>query len=120
MFVRIYAAAGRSIPQSFEGFIQAVSPWDGMYAEWDGSWVWVFHEGQTRFQLDGMLYDQAGTIEYVEVKGQANRAAWERLCSLLIGDDQILTAEELGQHLRVHDIEHQCWRSPCDPKLLES
>lgn len=119
MFVRIYSVTGRSIAQTFEGFIQAISGWDGMYAEWDGSWVWVFYENQDRYQLDGMLYDQGGVIEYMEIKGRATRAAWEKICSVLIGEFESTSLDALGQHLRVHDIEQQCWRSPCDLTLLD-
>ena len=118
MFVRIYSQPGESICQSFEGFIDAVSPWEGMFAEPDGSWVWVFHDNSIRYQLDGMLYDRAGVIEYLEVKGQATKDAWERICTHLLSDFQRSSPDAIVQHLRVHDIEQQCWRSPRDPALL--
>jgi hypothetical protein len=120
MFVRIYSQPGESIPQSFEGFIEQVSHWEGMFAELDGSWVWVFQEGDKRYQLDGMLYDRAGGIEYVEIKGRATRRAWEQICNLLLDDFQRSSPDAFERHLRVHDIEQQCWRSPCDPDLYES
>ena len=118
MFVRIYST-GSSMSRSFEEFIQAVSDWDGMFAELDGSWVWVFHHDHKRYQLDGMVYDQAGKIEYVEVKGNSNREAWERICNLLLADFQRTGEDAYARHLRVHDIEQQCWRSPDDPALFD-
>lgn len=119
MFVRIYGLEGESIAQSFEGFVQGVCGWEGMYAEPDGSWVWVYYQDGHRYQLDGMLYDQAGAIQYVEIKGQATKQAWDKICDLLIGEFQRTGPDAPAKHLRVHDIEQQCWRSPADPVLLD-
>lgn len=118
MFVRIYSQTGQSICQSFEGFIESVNLWEGMFAEPDGSWVWVFFEDSKRYQLDGMLYDRAGVIEYIEIKGQTTKEAWERICNLLLSDFQRSSPDAIAEHLRVHDIEQQCWRSPLDPALF--
>jgi hypothetical protein len=120
MFVRIYGKVGESISQTFEAFIEGVGSWEGMYAEPDGSWVWVYHQEGKRYQLDGMLYDQAGAIEYVEIKGQATKEAWDKICNLLLADFQRTGPDAPAVHLRVHDIEQQCWRSPSDPALLDS
>jgi len=118
MFVRIYGEIGQAMAQSFEGFIEGVSAWDGMYAELDGSFVWVFQEENRRYQLDGMVYDRSGVIEYVELKGRATKDSWGRICNLLIADFQRTSPDAFVQHLRVHDIEQQCWRSACDPALF--
>lgn len=77
-----------------------------------------FFESSKRYQLDGMLYDRAGVIEYVEIKGQATKEAWERICNLLLSDFQRSSLDAIAEHLRVHDIEQQCWRSPLDPALF--
>ncbi|MCY3008179.1 MAG: hypothetical protein NTV29_19685 [Planctomycetota bacterium] len=118
MFVRVYSADGQSLAQSFEGFLERVGSWEGMFAELDGSWVWVFHEQERRYQLDGMVYDRSGGIEYVEIKGQATEKAWASICNVLIADFQRTSPDAFAQHLRVHDIEQQCWRDACDPGLF--
>ena len=120
MLVRVYSKEDLCFAQSFEGFLEAIGSWEGMYAELDGSWVWVFHEEDHRYQLDGMVYDRSGGIEYVEIKGQATQKAWSRICNALIADFQRTSPDAFAQHLRVHDIEQQCWRGACDPSLFSN
>jgi hypothetical protein len=80
MFVRLYHRNENTpLPKSFESFIEAIGKWDGLYAELDGSFVWVWHENNQRYQLDGMVYDRGEFIEYIELKGTCSETAWLQL-----------------------------------------
>jgi periplasmic divalent cation tolerance protein len=72
---------------SFEAIADQLTSWPGMYFEMDGSFVWVSTErdvaGAACWQLDGMIYDRAGTVQYVELKGRCDRNAWSKLVAVL-------------------------------------
>lgn len=73
---------------TLESFADHVSGWPGLYFEMDGSFVWAIREGdETVGQIDGMIYDRDEAIEYLDVKGNAPIAAWEKLFCLLIDAD---------------------------------
>ena len=126
MFARLYHAQENTpIPHTFEAFIDEIGKWDGLYAELDGSFVWVWHEQQKRYQLDGMVYDRAGAIEYIELKGSCSPEAWAKLCHTLLATpaNQSPTAEfsisdTICQLLRVHDLERGRWTKPNDSSLF--
>lgn len=111
MFVRLYACEGMRMTQTFEAFCEAIAPWPGMYVEPDGSFVWVVEAGQDRMQLDGMIYDRGGAIEYVELKGECGRSIWGRLCTLLVSGYDAEDGD-WDTRLRVHDVERGLWLEP--------
>ncbi|MCU0707441.1 MAG: hypothetical protein MUF23_04030 [Pirellula sp.] len=118
MFLRIYAQEGERIPVSFEAYADAIRDWAGMFLEMDGSFVWTVDAEKQRLQVDGMIYDRDGAIEYVELKGEWPPEAWHRLLRPLVGlmdpiavDD---VAPTLWEQLRVHDVAGQQWKTPND------
>jgi len=97
------------LPIAFEAVAQQLSTWPGMYFEMDGSFVWVSPErsgsNQPVWQLDGMVYDRNDAVQYIELKGRCDRAAWTRIVSVLL---QNSTA--MGQcRLAVHLINQSAW-----------
>ncbi|MEI8212066.1 MAG: hypothetical protein WCI02_07950 [Planctomycetota bacterium] len=111
MFVRVYGTLDEPILQTFERFCELIGPWPGMFVEPDGSFVWAMHTDAGRLQLDGMIYDQAGHIEYLELKGHCTRELWTALCSFLV-PPRSLPATQLPLHelpLRIHDIQQESW-----------
>lgn len=95
----------RQIDLSFEFVAQKLEQWDGMFFEMDGSFVWRSKErksvSENLWQLDGMLYDRAGKVEYVELKGSCSREAWKKISDLL--------SQEGGQPLMVYAVNHGFW-----------
>ncbi len=63
----------RPIELSFESAAEVLTQWKGLFFEMDGSFVWRSAERvsphEHQWQLDGMLYDRNGKIEYLELKG---------------------------------------------------
>ena len=72
---------------TFESVAETLSPWPGMHFEMDGSFVWVSPErdqsGKPIWQLDGMIYDRNDLVQYIELKGSCDHAAWIKLVSVL-------------------------------------
>lgn len=56
-----------------------------MFFEMDGSFVWMDHDSTPASQMDGMVYDRQGKLEYVEIKGACNAQQWHTLCQAVCG-----------------------------------
>lgn len=69
---------------SFESLLDSTVQWTGLSYEMDGSFVWVGKGGPNaaRWKMDGMIYDRAGIIQYIEVKGICDSNSWKRWASL--------------------------------------
>ncbi len=50
-----------------------------MFIEMDGSFVWSSPQGEPGWQVDGVLYDRAGQLLYVELKGRCPAAGFDQL-----------------------------------------
>jgi hypothetical protein len=110
MFLRVYAREGKRLSTSFESFVAILNQWHGMYIELDGSFVWAFVSDGRRYQLDGMVYDREGAIEYLELKGDLIPEMWNQLITALVDD-----APDSGGYdsaLRVHDVANENWITP--------
>lgn len=60
-------AAAMSV--SFEQAYETLSRLPRMFIEPDGSFVWVSSSGEAKWQVDGNLYDRAGLLIFVDLKG---------------------------------------------------
>ncbi len=97
---------------SFEQSVEQLRQLNRMFIELDGSFVWrgqwAQHSPQP-WQLDGMLYDCAGHLQRVELKGDAPLLVWEQLLSVFGWPQQPLLA---------HLVDQQCWLDI--PQLLRA
>ena len=85
IFVQIHPFPGQQLPQSFESLAEKLGSLPGMFFEMDGSFVWVDHDFTPASQMDGMVYDRQGKLEYVEIKGACNAQQWHTLCQAVCG-----------------------------------
>lgn len=97
--IYLYAAAAEStelqaFSVDFEPLVCVLEVQPRIHAEMDGSFVWTGEEGGP-WQLDGMLYDQGGKLQRLELKGRIPRSNWRWLLSLLGWP---------AQSLRVYDL----------------
>lgn len=110
MFLRVYAHEGKRLSRSFESFVATLNDWQGMFIEMDGSFVWAFVCEERRYQVDGMVYDRDGAIEYLELKGNLIPEMWKQLLKALSDDAD--EPSEWDPAFRIHDVTHQCWTTP--------
>lgn len=85
IFVQIHPFPDQQLPQSFESLAEKLGSMPGMVFEMDGSFVWVDHDFTPASQMDGMVYDRQGKLEYVEIKGTCNAQQWHMLCEAVCG-----------------------------------
>lgn len=103
--IHIVPTPGQRLTQSMELFAETVSRWPGMYFEMDGSFVWVRESDDSRWQIDGMLYDRNDAIEYLDLKGTATGDLWLELFNAILGKTpESLNLDELDENLRVHIV----------------
>jgi len=122
LFVQIHPHPGCTLPQSFETLAELLIPLPGMVFEMDGSFVWVDHtpskafQPELRNQMDGMVYDREGKIQYIEVKGNCSRAQWFTLCEAVcnLADtrrSEVTTPDFDRFHstIRIHRVDQGDW-----------
>lgn len=67
------------LPVTFEEAAIHLEQLERMFFEPDGSFVWVGQDAGERWQVDGQLYDRAGKLLTMELKGRAPTPAVEQL-----------------------------------------
>ena len=90
-----------SLGVSFEDAAESLSGLARLYFEPDGSFVWVGDEGRggSSWQFDGVLYDRAGRLQYVELKGDGPLAAWQQLRAVLGPPGELIVAHFVHEGL---------------------
>jgi hypothetical protein len=73
------ALAATTLGITFEEAAAALSKLPRMYCEPDGSLVWVSPHGDPTWQVDGNLFDRAGQLLLVDLKGTCPAAAFGQL-----------------------------------------
>jgi hypothetical protein len=77
------AALGTPFEKSFEAASEALLVLERMFLEPDGSFVWVSTAKERPWQLDGVLYDRAERLLYVDLKGACTLDDFDRLLEAL-------------------------------------
>jgi hypothetical protein len=91
--VYIYGPDGGPLPSRFEDVCQRLDQVDRLHMELDGSFVWV----GPNWQLDGMIYDHADQIRYVDLKGHCPHQRWNTLLNWLTNPLDNQTAQPTAQ-----------------------
>lgn len=78
--VYLYGADGGPLTSRFEEVAERLSDLPRLFFEPDGSLVWVGAD----WQIDGMLYDRGGILQYADLKGSAQRQPWRRLIERIV------------------------------------
>ena len=124
-FVQIHPFPGCQLPQSFEELARILGRIPGMVFEMDGSFVWVDHHQSPANQMDGMVYDRADRIEYVEIKGTCNAHQWYILSQTVCGlarpfpfqvknVDLEMEYSVIDKIARVHRVAEGDWTTPSE------
>ena len=78
--VYLYGPAGGPLASHFDDVADSLAQLPRLYFEPDGSLVW---SGQD-WQIDGMLYDRDGVVQYADLKGHAPHDRWSELCQRIL------------------------------------
>lgn len=109
------------LPTGFEQAAERLAATERLHFEPDGSFVWSGIEGKSRWQLDGMVYDFAGRVQYLDLKGACPRWAWHRLLETFAGSPAAqVTVLRLPEQRRVSvaQFEKEIWGKPSQPGAL--
>ncbi len=64
---------------SFEQAAASLRDLPRMFVEPDGSFVWVAGDGESRWQVDGNLFDRDGRLIFIELHGECPEPEFDRL-----------------------------------------
>lgn len=67
---------------SFEQASEKLNSWPNLLVEPDGSFVWSRRETTTPWQVDGVLYDRADRLLFVELRGCCPETAFDDLMGI--------------------------------------
>lgn len=104
---------------SFEKLDKTLSAWAKLASEPDGSFVWHPSPDQTVF---GMIYDVAGQVRYVELRGTFSGESLSKIAAALRASDDELRVVELprGELQKLPDVVNRLDSSPpCSKSGLE-
>lgn len=74
--IYLYGVDRKPIIADFDRIAQELQNVDRLYFEMDGSFIWTGEAAESRWQLDGMIYDAAGAIQYIDIKGWCPLPEW--------------------------------------------
>lgn len=110
--IYLYGPQLGPLSSSFDDAAERLSAIDRLYFEMDGSFVWTGTAGENRWQLDGMIYDRGGRIQYVDVKGNCPRQVWHQLLEIFAGRaTAAITVLRLPEQRRIsgRSFEEEIW-----------
>jgi len=100
---------------SFEEARDALSSLPRMFVEPDGSLLWVSASGALPpWQLDGNLWDRAGRLVAVELKGTCPETAWDELLRRLGWPDVPVMIRLVREALFLDQSDFRRWTFPPD------
>jgi len=74
--------AGTPLAVSFEEACAGLDRLEQLLIEPDGAFVWRGSRDETHWQVDGVLYDRAAKLIYVELKGTCPASRFDQLLSI--------------------------------------
>lgn len=84
--IYLYGRDRGPLPANFETLADRLQAVDRLYFEMDGSFVWTGGESRNSWQLDGMVYDAAGKVQYLDLKGWCPFPNWHFLLETIASD----------------------------------
>lgn len=91
------ALLGHAFDRNFEDTLEALSRYERMFVEPDGSFVWVSSHSEPSWQVDGNLYDRDELLLFVDIKGNCPGDRFDQLLQALGWPDTVLMFQ-LTQH----------------------
>ncbi len=76
-----HAALSQPLEISFEQAVARLEQLERMFCEPDGSFVWTSPHDSQAWQVDGNLFDRAGRLLFVDLKGSCPPEQFDRLLS---------------------------------------
>ncbi len=80
----LYGAAGGPLTANFDDLAERLPQIPRLFFELDGSLVWTGPD----WQVDAMIYDRGGVVQYVDIKGRCPRSRWRELVGWLTDDSR--------------------------------
>ncbi len=111
------AVLAAGFPLSFETVATRLEQLPRMFLEPDGSLVWVGSSAEATWQLDGVLYDRAGRLLYLELKGWCPAEPFDALLRTLDWPETAVLVQWMaqGRYLDERVFRQLAGLAPTDP-----
>lgn len=106
----LYGPGGGAMATSFDEVAKRLEQLDRLYFEPDGSFGWAPSANESIF---GMVYDAAGRVQYIELRGECELASWRKVtCAICDSRDEVMLVMCLQkrQLQEFQTFEETCWK----------
>ena len=100
---------------SFEDAALHLAALERMHVEPDGSFVWVCGPDEPHWQVDGNLYDRAGKLQFVDLKGSCTLERFDELLRSFGWPRQQLICQLVRHGVIVDEREFRRWANDVEP-----
>lgn len=100
LHLHLLGPAGGPLGGFFDEVVQRLTAIERLHYEPDGSLLW---SGKS-WQIGGLIYDRAETVQYVELQGTLPVDCWQRLIRAIAGPDGQVSVLRL-QDQSLHDLQ---------------
>ena len=76
------------LPIGFDDVLNQLNTLPRLYAEPDGSFVWTSPQENTRWQVNGNLYERNDSVLFVEIKGSCPASEFDQLLAGFLPDEK--------------------------------
>ena len=76
------------LPIGFDDVLKQLGNLPRLYADPDGSFVWTSPQENTRWQVNGNLYERNDRVLFVEIKGSCPAAEFDQLLAYFLQDEK--------------------------------
>jgi len=107
----LYGADAGPLPISFEELSLRLTQITEVHCEPDGSFCWAPTPDESIF---GMIYDAAGQVQYLELRGQCGWEAWQTLIAAVGGEfaeQMVVMCLRSQQRKKLQSFEQSSWPS---------
>jgi hypothetical protein len=96
---------------TFEEAASRLADLDRMFVEPDGSFVWAAESQQSRWQMEGNLYDRGDRLQFVDLKGICPAAIFDQILTALDWPQQQVVVQLSRHGLVVEEQQFRRWAS---------
>ena len=102
---------------TWEACLEKLAELPAMFCEPDGSFLWVTCDHPRR-QVEGVVYDAAGQVQYVECWGECDASQWRQLVSAVSGSSTVVSLRDRrsGELIEAAALEHRFQESRPEAK----
>ena len=82
---------------SFDKLFESLQEFERLFIELDGSFVWRGTSDDSRWQIDGVVFEKDDRVWYVELKGYCDHQSFNKLVCCLAGNESSCIVQSITE-----------------------